>query len=38
MGSLIGLVWGFFDRLVGGMIFAWLYDLLATRVGRQIVT
>jgi len=38
MGSLIGLVWGFVDRLVGGMIFAWLYNVLATRVGRQAVT
>ena len=37
MGSLLGLVWGFFDGLVGGMIFAWLYNLLATRLGRQAV-
>ncbi len=38
MGSLLGLLWGFFDGLVGGMIFAWLYNLLATRLGRQAVT
>ncbi len=27
-GSLIGLVWAFFDALIGGAIFAWLYNLL----------
>jgi len=30
-GSLIGLVWAFFDGLVGGAVFAWLYNLLAAR-------
>ena len=29
LGSLIGLVWGFVDGLIGGAIFAWLYNLLA---------
>jgi len=29
MGSVIGLVWGFFDGLIGGAIFAWLYNRLA---------
>ena len=38
MGSFVGLAWGFVDGLVGGMIFAWLYNLLATRLGRQAVT
>jgi len=28
-GSLIGLVWAFFDGLVGGAVFAWLYNRLA---------
>jgi len=28
-GGLIGLVWGFFDGLIGGAILAWLYNLLA---------
>ncbi len=28
-GGLIGLAWGFFDGLVGGAIFAWLYNLLS---------
>lgn len=26
-GSVIGLVWGLFDGLIGGAIFAWLYNL-----------
>jgi hypothetical protein len=28
-GSLIGAVWAFFDALIGGALFAWLYDLFA---------
>jgi len=32
MGSLIGLVWAFFDGLVGGFVFAWLYNLLVGRM------
>ena len=28
IGSLIGLVWAFVDGMVGGAIFAWLYNLL----------
>jgi hypothetical protein len=31
-GSLIGAVWAFFDGLIGGAIFAWLYDLIGERV------
>ena len=31
-GSVIGMVWGFFDGLIGGLIFAWLYNLLAGRL------
>jgi hypothetical protein len=30
-GSFIGLVWAFFDGLIGGAIFAWLYNLIAAR-------
>ena len=30
-GSVIGLVWGFVDALIGGAIFAWLYNWLCTR-------
>lgn len=31
VGSLIGLLWGFFDALIAGAIFAWLYNTLAGR-------
>jgi hypothetical protein len=31
-GGLIGLVWGFFDGLISGFIFAWLYNLLAGKL------
>jgi hypothetical protein len=31
LGSLIGLVWGFLDGLVGGAILAWLYNWVADR-------
>jgi len=26
IGSVIGLVWGFLDGLIGGFIFSWLYN------------
>lgn len=29
IGSIIGLIWGFVDGLIGGAIFAWLYNLLS---------
>ena len=29
LGSVIGMVWGFFDAIIGGAIFAWLYNLLS---------
>jgi hypothetical protein len=29
LGSLFGLIWGFIDGLIGGAVFAWLYNLLA---------
>ena len=32
-GSVVGLVWGFFDGLVGGAVFAWLYNVLVGRFG-----
>ena len=32
LGSVIGLVWAFFDGLIGGAIFAWLYNLIAGRM------
>lgn len=34
-GAAYGLIWGFFDGLIGGAIFAWLYNDLATRFSRD---
>lgn len=31
IGSLFGLIWGFFDGLIGGAIFAWIYNFIASR-------
>ena len=31
LGSVIGLVWGFVDGLIGGAIFAWVYNLIVSR-------
>lgn len=31
VGSIVGLLWGFADGGVGGLIFAWLYNRLAGR-------
>lgn len=35
LGSLIGLVYGFFDALFGGAVFAWLYNRLRNSSGDQ---
>lgn len=35
MGSIAGLIWGSVDGLIGGAIFAWLYNLIATRTSRK---
>lgn len=32
-GAGIGLLWGLGDGLIGGAIFAWLYNVLARRFG-----
>jgi hypothetical protein len=32
VGSLIGLAWALADGLIGGLIFAWLYNLLAGKL------
>jgi hypothetical protein len=29
IGSFVGLVWAFVDGLIGGAVFAWLYNYLA---------
>ncbi len=34
LGSVAGLVWGLADGLIGGVIFAWLYNLLADRFAK----
>jgi hypothetical protein len=31
-GSVIGLVWGFADGMIGGAVFAWLYNLISKSV------
>ncbi|MHC4458378.1 MAG: bacteriophage holin [Planctomycetota bacterium] len=31
LGSVIGLVWAVIDGAIGGAIFAWLYNVIATR-------
>ena len=31
MGSLIGLIWAVVDGLIGGAIFAWIYNKLLVR-------
>jgi len=31
LGSVIGLLWAFADGLICGAVFAWLYNLIATR-------
>lgn len=33
-GSVIGLVWALLDGLIGGAIFAWLYNVLTDRISR----
>ncbi|MEE9442699.1 MAG: bacteriophage holin [candidate division Zixibacteria bacterium] len=34
-GSFIGLAWGLVDGLIGGAIFAWLYNTLAEKCGKK---
>lgn len=34
VGSLIGLAWGLVDGLIVGAIFAWLYNLFASRFSK----
>jgi len=32
IGSLIGFLWAFIDGIIGGAIFAWLYNTLSGRL------
>ena len=34
-GSVIGFAWAFVDGLIGGAIFAWLYNFLSARILRS---
>ncbi len=34
-GSFVGLIWALVDGAVGGAIFAWLYNTLATRIASR---
>jgi hypothetical protein len=34
VGSVIGFCWAFCDWLVGGAIFAWLYNIIAGRISK----
>ncbi len=34
-GSLIGLVWALPDGFVGGLIFAWLYNLVTRKLSKD---
>ena len=36
VGSVIGMVWAFFDGLIGGAIFAWLYNLIAGKSSQAL--
>lgn len=31
-GSIVGLLWGFLDGAIGGLVFAWLYNLLTGKM------
>lgn len=35
LGSIIGLVWAFFDGLIGGLVFAWLYNTIVKRTAKS---
>ena len=35
IGSVVGLAWAFFDGLIIGAIFAWLYNEISTRFGNS---
>jgi hypothetical protein len=37
LGSLVGLIWAFIDGWVGGVLFAWLYNIIAARTSPKEV-
>jgi hypothetical protein len=38
LGSLIGLVWALADGFVGGLVFAWLYNVLGSQYTKSSTT
>jgi hypothetical protein len=36
LGSIIGLMWAFVDGLIGGAIFAWVYNFIVTRSSARV--
>jgi len=32
LGTVYGLIWGFFDGMIGGAILAWLYNMLSGKL------
>ncbi len=35
IGSAYGLLWGFVDGLIGGALFAWLYNCIVGRIAKD---
>ncbi len=35
LGSLVGLAWGLLDGIIGGAVFAWLYNMAAALLARS---
>ncbi|HOP47401.1 MAG TPA: bacteriophage holin [Desulfobacteraceae bacterium] len=35
LGSIIGFIWAFVDGLIGGALFAWLYNLIYMRISTE---
>jgi hypothetical protein len=36
LGSLVGGLWGLVDGLIGGAVFAWVYNVIASRMSRSV--
>ena len=37
LGSVIGLAWAFADGIIGGALFAWIYNLISARIpGKEV--
>lgn len=33
-GSIIGAIWGFIDGFIGGVVIAWIYNILQKKSGK----